>query len=216
MKQATASVHLEAEPRSAEKLVKTVSRMPVRAVGPGEWAVLGLLCERPAHGWAVARALDPAGEVGVVWSLGRPLVYRSIELLKAWGLIEPVGYEPGIRGPNRMVYRATDAGIHAIGQWLREPVDHVRDVRSQLLLKLVLAERAGIDSAPMLADQRRTFAKTVDSLERRMSASKGSERTLLRFRVESMRGVLLFLEGLLGERGSRAAGLDPTPDGVRG
>jgi hypothetical protein len=50
-------------------------------LAPGEWAVLALLCERPAHGWLLACELAPSGELGSIWSLGRLLVYRSIGVL---------------------------------------------------------------------------------------------------------------------------------------
>ena len=63
-----------------------------RSLAPGEWAVLALISERPSHGWAVATRLSPAGELGSVWSLGRPLVYRSIDILAERGLIEPAGH----------------------------------------------------------------------------------------------------------------------------
>src|SRR5581483_1271106 len=62
--------------------------MAERTLAPGEWAVLALLSERPSHGWAVSSQLDPSGELGSVWSLGRPLVYRSIDILAERGLIE--------------------------------------------------------------------------------------------------------------------------------
>ena len=87
--------------------------MSERTLAPGEWAVLGLICERPAHGWALAGELAPSGEPGSVWALGRPLVYRSIEILAARGLIEPIAHEPGLRGPNRTVFRVTPAGSTA-------------------------------------------------------------------------------------------------------
>ncbi|HZO96306.1 MAG TPA: PadR family transcriptional regulator [Gaiellaceae bacterium] len=176
--------------------------MAVRNLAPGEWAVLALLAERPAHGWALAAELGPGGELGSVWSLGRPLVYRSIEILADRGLIEPAGHEPGERGPNRTIFRATDAGRAALAQWLSEPVEHVREVRSLLLLKLIVAERAGFDPAPMLAAQHETVAAALRSLEARASASAGSEAILLRFRLESTRAVLRFVEGLLARPGS--------------
>src|SRR5881275_1936952 len=84
--------------------------MAERSLAPGEWAVLALLSERPSHGWAVASQLGPSGELGSVWSLGRPLVYRSIDILAERGLIKPAGHEPGLRGPNRTIYRTTCAG----------------------------------------------------------------------------------------------------------
>ena len=42
--------------------------------------------------------------------MGRPLVYRALELLEARGLIEAVGSEPGARGPNRALFQATERG----------------------------------------------------------------------------------------------------------
>jgi DNA-binding PadR family transcriptional regulator len=174
--------------------------MAERTLAPGEWAVLALLSERPSHGWAVASQLDPSGELGSVWSLGRPLVYRSIDILAERGLIEPAGHEPGLRGPNRTIYRTTCAGATALVQWLEEPVEHVRDVRSLLLLKLIFAERTGIDPTPMLESQHATIRDAVAMLSDRMRTSNGSEAILLRFRLESTKAVQRFVEGLLAER----------------
>ena len=171
--------------------------MTARDLAPGEWAVLALLSERPAHGWALAGQLGPRGELGSVWSLGRPLVYRSIEILADRGLIEPSGHEPGLRGPNRTIYRTTCAGATELVQWLREPVEHVRDVRSQLLLKLIVSERTGTDPTPMLVGQQASVAAAVESLESRVEASDGTEAILLRFRLETSRAVLRFVESLL-------------------
>jgi DNA-binding PadR family transcriptional regulator len=171
--------------------------MAERSLAPGEWAVLALISERPSHGWAVATQLEPSGELGSVWSLGRPLVYRSIDILAERGLIEPAGHEPGLRGPNRTIYRTTCAGATALVQWLEEPVEHVRDVRSLLLLKLIFADRTGIDPTPMLEAQHATISAGIAALETRMRASIGSEAILLRFRLESTRAVLRFVDGLL-------------------
>src|SRR5262245_53273903 len=87
------------------------------------------------------------GEIGAVWSLGRPLVYRALELLEQRGLVQAIGHEPGLRGPNRTIFRATALGREELERWLTEPVDHVRDVRSTFLLKLILIDRAEIGRA---------------------------------------------------------------------
>ena len=81
-----------------------------RDLAPGEWSVLALLAEQPSHGWALARQMTRTGDIGAVWSLGRPLVYRALELLEQRSLIEAVGHEPGLRGPNRTIFRATPLG----------------------------------------------------------------------------------------------------------
>ena len=173
--------------------------MSDRILAPGEWAVLALLCERPAHGWALARQLSPNGELGSIWSLTRPLVYRSLEILESRRLILPAGSEPGARGPNRTIFRATAAGHEAVGLWLSEPVEHVRESRSLLLLKLVFAQRNCIDPRPMLLAQREAIDEAIESLEERMLESAGTDAILLRFRLESSRAVERFIDGVLSE-----------------
>jgi PadR family transcriptional regulator AphA len=170
-----------------------------RNLAPGEWAVLALLCERPAHGWALARQLSPTGELGSIWSLTRPLVYRSIEILETRELIVPAGSEPGARGPNRTIFRATPAGHEAVAAWLAEPVEHVREGRSLLLLKLVFAQRNLIDPTPMLLAQREAIEEAIASLEERIASSDGSDAILLRFRLESSRAVERFIDGVLDD-----------------
>jgi PadR family transcriptional regulator AphA len=173
--------------------------MADRDLAPGEWAVLSLLCERPAHGWALARQLAPTGELGSIWSLTRPLVYRSLEILEDRGLIVPSGSEPGARGPNRTIFRATPAGHAAVAEWLTEPVEHVREGRSLLLLKLVFAQRVCVDPRPMLIAQQEALVEAIASLEDRVPESSGTNAILLRFRLESSRGVERFIDGVLDE-----------------
>lgn len=174
--------------------------MSKRTLAPGEWAVLALLCERPSHGWALARQLSPKGELGSIWSLSRPLVYRSIDILEQRGLIRPAVHEPGARGPNRTVFRATAAGHEAVSEWLAEPVEHVREGRSLLLLKLVFAERNCVDPRPILIAQHDSARAAVASLETRILASRGADAILLRFRLESTLAVLRFVDAALRER----------------
>jgi PadR family transcriptional regulator AphA len=174
-----------------------------RELAAGEWSVLALLAEKPGHGWALARQMGRDGEIGRVWALGRPLVYRALELLESRGLIEPAGSERGVRGPNRTVFRATPAGRDALAQWLEQPVEHVRDVRSLLLLKLVLIDRAGLDREPLLHAERNLVVPSVEALEQRLAESSGAEAIFVRFRLESTRAVVDFIDGLLSENRSQ-------------
>ena len=128
-----------------------------------EWVVLGLLAEAPTHGFALARLLDRGGEVGRVWSATRPLTYRAIEQLEADGLVTPVRTEAGA-GPRRTVHRPTSAGRRALRRWLTAPVSHFRDVRAELLVKLLLLERRGLPTDALLAAQRATFAPLLASV----------------------------------------------------
>ena len=130
----------------------------------GEWACLGILYSGQRHGFAVAASLKPEGEVGRVWSLSRALTYRSLDQLGARGLVRAVGEERGIAGGNRTVLAATRAGRAQLRGWLATPVEHLRDLRSELLLKLVIAEMCGVDITDMLRAQRARVADLAASL----------------------------------------------------
>lgn len=130
----------------------------------GEWACLGVLYGEPAHGWAVASALRPDADIGRIWTLSRPLTYRSLAQLAERGWVEPRGEEPGHGGPNRTVLAATRSGRARFRSWVQTPVEHVRDVRAELLLKLVLAERHGIDATRMIERQRALVAEQAEAL----------------------------------------------------
>src|SRR5581483_2184051 len=129
--------------------------------GPGlsltEWVVLALLAEGPSHGFAVARTLSRATALGQVWTVPRPLVYRAIGRLEQHGLIAEAGEEPGDPGPRRMVYEVTGKGRKAAAQWRAEPVRHLREVRTALLAKVILRQRAGERLTPLIAEQRSVF-----------------------------------------------------------
>lgn len=173
-----------------------------------EWAVLALLRERATHGFDVARALTPRGEVGWVWSVPRPLVYRALDRLAQRGLVVVEREEPGEKGPRRTVMALTPAGEEAVRRWLRLPVEHIREIRSELLLKLLFSHRAGLDPHPLLAAQRRQLVPILASLEKKAGQSQGAERTVALYRLEIARAVARFLDALDPGPGDRSGDED--------
>ena len=165
-------------------------------LSPGEWAVLGLVGEGPTHGFAVAQILAPGGELGAVWSMARPAVYNAVNKLETLGLLHPVSAEPGTRGPTRTVISLTDSGRAALDDWLTRPVDHVRDVRSLLLLKLALILRARSDPARLLESQRTKLVQQVASLSKVRDRASGFERVVVQWRLSSSKATLEFLEAV--------------------
>lgn len=173
--------------------------MPRRDAGElsaREWAVLALCAERPAHGFALAVRLGPEGEVGVVWAVPRPLVYRALERLERLGLVDERGTEESPSGPPRRVVGATTAGRARVRAWLQEPVDHVRDARHLLLLKLLFLDRNGGDRAPLVRAQAERYGEIERRLERRLPEAEGFDRVLLAWRLESARAATRFLARL--------------------
>jgi DNA-binding PadR family transcriptional regulator len=139
-----------------------VQRRPT--LSTNEWAVLGVVVDQPRHGYDIAAELSPGTDVGDAWRLSRQLVYRALDRLDDLGLVEARRTEPGEAAPPRTVYGATRTGRATLKRWLDTPVTHLRDVRGELLLKLVLARRLGHDTAPLVAAQQETFATVLDAL----------------------------------------------------
>lgn len=161
----------------------------------GEWACLGILYERPSHGFAIAARLKPDGDVGRVWSLSRALTYRSLEQLTVRGHVRAVGEEPGIAGGNRTILAATRQGRGQLRTWLATPVAHLRDIRSELLLKLIIAEICGIDMRAMLVRQRDHIAELTEPLSVQAAGRAGVDVVAL-WRGEVSQAALRFLDQL--------------------
>ena len=158
----------------------------------GEWACLGILADEPAHGWAVARRLGRDGDIGRIWHPSRPLTYRALDQLTRRDWIRPVTEEPGDAGPNRVILGVTRTGRTRLRAWLTTPVPHLRDLRAELLLKLALAERHGIEVTDMLARQRAIVDEQARGLAGAATLDPDDIVTL--WRIESTDAARRFLE----------------------
>jgi len=169
-----------------------------------EWVCLTLIGQKVSHGWALGSLLAPDGEIGRIWTLSRPLTYRAVDGLVDKGVVRREGQAAG-RGRERVVLAATPAGRRRARRWLDVPVEHLRDVRTELLVKLALRRRAGLDPAPLLLAQRDHFAPVVDAL----LASRPGDDLVQLWRRESARAVRRFLDQALQPAG---AGDAPRPE----
>jgi PadR family transcriptional regulator AphA len=168
---------------------------PLPELSLSDWVVLGVVAEAPTHGWPVVRALAPDGELGRVWTVARPVVYRSLSTLTAAGLVEECGEAPGVQGPQRTIVRATRRGRAALRRWLQTPVAHVRDVRTELLIKLALLARAGAPNDVLVARQIEALAPVLRAVSEPAS-DDGFDATLATWRREQALAVDRFLHAL--------------------
>jgi DNA-binding PadR family transcriptional regulator len=178
------------------------------ALSLAEWTVLTIISEQPTHGFAIARLTAPDGELGRVWQMHRPVVYRAIGRLAEAGLIMPAAVESG-RGPQRTVYRATPAGAEAAREWLRTPVPRIHEVRSDLLLKLALISRTGGDPAPLLQRQRAAFEPVARAIGEQPATSSGFEAMLHAWRRAAASATMSFLDEVTGPASPHGAPAAP-------
>ena len=150
---------------------------------------LALIAEEPRHGWSIVRELQPSAELGRIWSLSRPLTYRALTALADSGMIEPQGSEPG-GGPPRTIWRATAKGKRTSRAWLRRPVEHPRDMRTEFLLKIAL----GAPAPELARAQLDAFTPAFAGIRQAANADKSD--VVARWRLESAEGIRRFLQSL--------------------
>ena len=136
-----------------------------------------------------------------MWSCPRALVYRAVDVLVERKLIRKRAPVESALGPARTLLAPTPAGRRALDRWLDTPVLHLRDVRSELLLKLLLDHRLGRDSTKLVAVQRAAFGPLAESLQARVGTGDPFEQTLALWRHTTAQAALRFLDRLADETG---------------
>jgi PadR family transcriptional regulator AphA len=167
-----------------------------RSLSLAEWLVLCLVCEQPRHGFAIARLLDADGSLGQIWRVPKPVIYRALQRLEHLGMVRTAEQQASSQGPVRSLIDATQAGRDAAAAWLTRPVSHTRDVRSELLVKLALLDRAGQDPLPLIRAQREHLAPVAEALDERLGSVEGFDRTLTLWRFETVSATVRFLDAL--------------------
>jgi len=145
------------------------------AAESARFALLGLLLEKPAHGYDLARRFAPSSALGDVIHLSPSHLYALLSRLERDGLIAGEMRDAG-KHPRRRVYRLTAAGEAAVQRWIDEPVTHPRDMRIDFPLKLYIARRFGAARVTELLDrQRAVFHDYIARLEREEKPAETAE-----------------------------------------
>lgn len=152
--------------------------------------VLTLIVQEPRHGWAIHEELAPNGEIGRAWTLSRQLVYRAIDTLEVDGLVKRAQPKDG-GGADKVIISPTAKGKSHAKTWLEQPVAHLRDVRTELVVKMMLRERAGLSAQKFLVAQQEAFAPLLRAIE-----SSPAETPVDMWRRESASAVKRYLTRL--------------------
>ena len=125
-------------------------------------ALLGLLADRPASGYDLAKRLESSA--GFAWSAKHTQIYPELNRLADGGLVEVAA--EGARG--RKEYRITDAGRAEVRRWLRETTPD-RTQRDDSLLRVFFLWLLEPDEAAAFlrseADVYRSFHQRLRELD---------------------------------------------------
>jgi DNA-binding PadR family transcriptional regulator len=100
-------------------------------------ALLGLLSQRPRHGYELHAAFEAIVGGEQSWDLKPAQVYTTLTRLQEAGLVQVDGQEQE-GGPEKRIYSITPAGKDELCAWFATPVDagHQRD---EFFVKLMLS-----------------------------------------------------------------------------
>lgn len=104
-------------------------------------AVLGLLAQRPRHGYELRAAFEAVAGGSENWDLKPAQVYTTLARMEKSGLVSEQSIEQD-GGPEKRIYAITPEGEEALQAWFAESAlpEHHRD---EFYLKLMLALISG-------------------------------------------------------------------------
>ena len=136
---------------AARPLPIPASDEPDAGLRPAQYAVLGLLREAPSHGYDLQRSFSEGTELGSVVRIEQASLYATLRELASRGLIDGEETREGARPP-RTRYTLSSKGARALEAWLGTPVQRLREVRLDFLLKVYFARRDGPERVQLLVD----------------------------------------------------------------
>ena len=162
-----------------------------------EFILLGLLDQRPMHGYDLHRELASLAGIALIWSVKQSRLYALLDKLEQGGLLASE-LIPGEAHPMRKQFRLTEGGRQALHSWMLSPVGHGRDMRQDFLARLYFARRNGKQTALRLIQEQRVICLGWQaSLEDQVSLLQKEgqfERLVYEFRIAQVKAMLDWLE----------------------
>lgn len=174
-----------------------------RTMLPGEYAVLGLLALRPMYGYEMARYFD-RDDLTEVCPIEQSLLYTYLRNVEERGLVAGKEARFG-RRPPRKIFELTAAGRAEVEAWLHRPVERIREVRLDLLLKLFVLHQ--LDPAAERALVRGQVAVCTayrDRLRQGLARRNGFDRLVAGSKLSAAEATLSWLRAYARELDSGA------------
>jgi DNA-binding PadR family transcriptional regulator len=119
-------------------------------------ALLGLLAEKPRHGYELHAAFEALSGGNRFWELKLAQVYATLERLREAGFVECTSDLGEGEAPDRRVYALTPAGMDALNSWYVRGItgEHERD---EFYIKLMVAISTGYGEPYRILSAQRAY-----------------------------------------------------------
>lgn len=119
-----------------------------------EFALLGLLYEKPTHGYDLHRLITDPDGIGMIWGVKLSNLYAQIDKLEKKGYLEGIQFSEESR-PARTEYHITAEGKLAFEEWLTGIVRHPRDFRQEFMLRYFFTLKFKPEKADALCERQK-------------------------------------------------------------
>lgn len=134
------------------------SHSPSASTLSPEYALLGFLIQKPAHGYELHQRLMT--DLGQVWHVSLSQTYNILNRLETQGFITG-SVRPQAKLPPRRQFRLTAAGRRHFKTWLHSPTpSQLRVVRLEFTTRLYFADALDPTLVPELIEAQITEAQT--------------------------------------------------------
>ena len=141
------------------------------------YALLGLLAERPQHGYDLKKAFEAM--LAGTWQVNIGQIYSTLARLERDGLVVS-RKQPQELLPDRKVYTLTEKGRQALQEWLAQPLLPPARLKVDFFLKLLLARRSGLaDICALIWRQRQRLMQSIAELTPLLQRPRDDEHRLL-------------------------------------
>jgi PadR family transcriptional regulator AphA len=135
-----------------------------------ENVLLGALFQGPKHGYEIMHFLDSA--LQSTWQVSSSQLYVLLKRLESQGLLK-CSLEVQKTRPAKRVFYLTAVGKEGFLEWLRSPVEHVRDLRIEFIAKLFFFHRLSVKGGEDLI---KIQIESLEGLKKKFKKERDKEK----------------------------------------
>lgn len=161
-----------------------------------EFALLGLLYEKPTHGYDLHKLITDSDGIGLIWGVKMSNLYAQLDKLETKQLISGV-LQPGESRPARKQYHITPEGKKLFETWLTTEVKHPREFRHEFMLHYYFLMRLLPGKVSDFCEKQQN--ECIRWLENTLTASQNVEengqfkKVVMQFRVAQIQSMVNWL-----------------------
>jgi DNA-binding PadR family transcriptional regulator len=148
-------------------------------------AILGLLAQRPRHGYELRAAFEALVGGEAIWDVKPAQIYTTLDRLEEGGLVAKEATEQNA-GPERRIYDITALGRSELNTWFSTGIEgeHQRD---EFFIKLMLSiEDEKAEPAKVIQSQRSELYKQLHELTNRRNGADPKKELARIFSLDKM------------------------------